>query len=147
MADDKTLRLIAEDEADLEVVSAALQDAVAKIGALRYQAKKRRFSVEVNRYRWEDKTKSRARAILGIDSVLNVKARGLTKSDPEMVISILSITFESGDVAPAGTLRILFAGDGELALEVECLDVTLLDGAHIWPTKHQPDHAPRSSKS
>ena len=145
MAEGKALRLVAEDESDLKVISAALQDAVAKAGALKYQSKKRRFSIEVNRFRWEDKTKSRTRALLAIDSVLNVKARGLTKSDPEMVISILSMSFEAGQEAPAGTLRLLFAGDGELALEVECLDVTLLDGAQVWPTKHQPDHEPRKT--
>lgn len=143
MAETNGLRLVAEDEADLKVISAALQDALAKAGGLRYQAKKRRFSLEVNRYRWEDKTKTRARSLLAIESVLGVKARGLTKSDPEMVISLMSMTFEAGPEVPSGVLRLLFSGDGELALDVECLDVTLLDGGQVWPTRHEPDHAPR----
>jgi len=143
MGNAKPLRLIAEDEADLKVISAALQDSVAKAGALKYQAKKRRFSMEVNRYRWEDESKSRARAILSIESVLGIKARALSKSDPEMVISLLSIQFESGAEAPAGKVKMLFAGDGELALDVECLDVTLLDGEQVWPTKHEPGHESR----
>jgi len=50
MADTHGLKLFAEDEADLKVISAALQDGVTKAGALRYQAKKRRFSIELNRY-------------------------------------------------------------------------------------------------
>ena len=145
MAEGKALRLVAEDEADLKIISAALQDAVAKAGALKYQAKKRRFSLELNRYRWEDDSKSRARSIFAIESVLGVKGRGLNKSDPEMVISLLSINFEPAAEAPAGTLRMLFAGDGELALEVECLDVTLLDGEQVWPTKHEPGHEPRNT--
>ena len=99
----------------------------------------------MNRYRWEGKTKTRARALLAIDSVLSVKARGITKSDPETVISLMSIRFDPGADAPSGTLKLLFAGDGELAVEVECLDVTLLDGGQVWPTKHAPDHAPRNS--
>lgn len=144
MAEANGLKLFAEDDADLKVISAALQDGVTKAGALKYQVKKRRFSCEVNRYRWEDKTKSRTRAIFAVDSVLGVKSRGMTKSDPDMVISILSVSFEPGEVAPAGTIRILFAGDGELALSVECLDITLLDGAQVWPTKHEPGHAPRN---
>ena len=143
MADAKPLRLIAEDEADLEVISAALQDSVAKAGALKYQAKKRRFSMEVNRYRWEDDSKSRARAILAVESVLGIKARGINKSDPEMVISLMSVKFEPGEEAPAGTVKMLFSGDGELALDVECLDITLLDGVQVWPTKHEPGHEPR----
>lgn len=145
MADTNGLRLVAQDAEDLKVISAALQDGVTKAGALKYQAKKRRFALEVNRYRWENQTKSRARAILAIEDVLNVKARGLTKSDPEMVISLLSISFEPGAEAPGGTVRLLFAGDGELVLDVECLDITLLDGAQVWSTKHEPGHAPRKS--
>jgi len=145
MADTHGLKLFAEDEADLKVISAALQDGVTKAGALRYQAKKRRFSIELNRYRWEEKTKSRTRAIFAVDSVLGVKARGLSKGDPEMVVSILSVSFEPGETTPAGTVKLLFAGDGELALEVECLDITLLDGEHVWPTKHEPGHEQRNT--
>jgi len=77
--------------------------------------------------------------------VLGVKARGLSKGDPEMVVSILSVSFEPGETTPAGTVKLLFAGDGELALEVECLDITLLDGEHVWPTKHEPGHEQRNT--
>lgn len=148
MADIKPLRLMAEDEADLQVISAAVQDAVAQIGALKYQAKKRRLTLELNRFRWEgsdpaNKTEERVRAILGFDGVLAVRSRGLSKSDPEVVISILRLSFEAGETAPEGTVRILFAGDGEIALDVECLDVTLLDSETSWSTRHTPDHEPR----
>ena len=143
MATGQPLRLVAEDATDLEVLSAALQDAVAKAGALKYLGRKRRFTLEVNRYRWEDDTKSRARALLAIDGVLGVKTRGVTRADPEMILSLLSLDFEPGSEAPAGTLKLLFAGDGELALEVECVDVTLLDSGQVWPTKHTPDHDKR----
>lgn len=148
MADVKPLRLMAEDEADLQVISAAVQDAVAQVGALKYQARKRRLTLELNRFRWEGtdpakKTAERVRAILGFDGVLAVRSRGLSKSDPEVVISVLRISYEAGDTAPEGTVRILFAGDGEIALDVECLDVTLLDSETSWATKHTPDHEPR----
>lgn len=139
------LRLYAEDEADLKVISAALQDAVTKAGSIRYQARKRRFSIELNRYRWEDETKRRTRSIFSIDGVFDVRARGFDKSDPELILSILQLSFDAGDEAPSGTLRILFAGDGELALNVECLDVTLLDGPQVWSTKNTPSHSNRSS--
>ena len=145
MADKGTLKLMAEDAVDLQIISAAIQDAVGKAGGLKYLARKRRFMIETNRFRWEDvdpsqKTQTRVRTILGIDGVLGVKARGLTKSDPELVVSVLSIVFEAGDTAPSGQIRILFAGDGELILDVECLDVTLLDSDTQWSTKYQPDH-------
>ncbi len=147
MADAKPLRLMAEDAEDLKLVSAALQDSVAKAGGFRYQARKRRFSLELNRFRWEDEARgerpSRTRAILGIDGVRRIRSRGLTRSDPELVISLLAIAFEPGEAAPEGTIRLTFAGDGEIELAVECLDITLLDSGTVWPAKSVPGHSPR----
>lgn len=145
MADRGTLKLMAEDAVDLQIISAAIQDAAGKAGGLKYLARKRRFTIETNRFRWEDidpgeKTQTRVRTILGIDGVLAVRSRGLTKSDPEMVVSLLSIAFEAGETAPGGQIRLTFAGDGELLFDVECLDVTLLDSDTQWSTRYTPDH-------
>lgn len=145
MATGRELKLYAEDPKDLEVISAAVQDSVTKAGSLRYQARRRRFSIELNRYRWEVDGKQRTRSIFGIDGVLGVRARGFDKADPELVLSILKVSFNPGEEAPGGVLMILFAGDGELAIEVECLDVTLLDGHQVWPTKKTPSHKSRTS--
>ena len=42
------LRLLAEDAEDLKVIAASLQDAVAKIGDIRFEATPRRLSWAVN---------------------------------------------------------------------------------------------------
>ena len=56
------LRLLAEDAEDLGVIAAALQDAVAKIGDIRYEACARRLTIGFNRFRWEaGAPRSRAR--------------------------------------------------------------------------------------
>ena len=139
------MRLIAEDSADLEVISSAVQDAVLKAENLKYDRKRRRFTLEVNRFQWEDsKTKrgpqGRVRSLLAIDGVLAVKTRAITKVDPDLVLSILSIQFEAASEPPGGKISILFSGDGELALEVEAIDATLLDSAYEWTTRQRPDH-------
>ena len=54
MAEFKPLRLIAEDADDLTVISASIQDAVTKAEHLRYESKRHRFSIELNRFRWEE---------------------------------------------------------------------------------------------
>lgn len=147
MTDSKPLRLLAEDEADLKVISAAVQDAVLKAENLKYNRKRRRFTLELNRFQWEDAPKrgpkSRVRALLAIDSVLSVKTRAVSKSDPDMVMSVLSVTFEAASELPGGKVSVLFSGDGELALEVEALDVTLLDSEYEWVTRYTPDHDKR----
>jgi len=148
MADVKPLRLIAEDASDLEVISSAVQDAVLKTEKLKYDARKRRFTLEVNRFGWEELDgkrgpRSRVRAILAFDGVLGVKTRAVSKADPDMVMSLLSVSFTPDAEPPGGTISLLFAGDGELALSVEAIDVTLLDSDYEWATRHTPDHDKR----
>ena len=47
------LRLLAADAQDLEVISAALQDAVLKVGDIHWEPAARRLTLELNRFRWE----------------------------------------------------------------------------------------------
>ena len=145
MAEGRALRLIAEEAADLEVISSAVQDSVLKAENLKFDRMRRRFTLEVNRFQWEDSTskrgpQGRVRALLAFDGVLSVKTRAITKADPDLVLSILSLTFEPATEPPGGTISILFSGDGELALEVEAIDATLLDSAYEWSTRQRPDH-------
>lgn len=145
MAESKALRLLAEDADDLEIVSSAVQDAVLKAENLKFQKSRRRFTIELNRFQWEDsKSKrgpqGRVRSLLAFDGVLGVKTRAVSKSDPDLVLSLLSLSFDPAAEPPGGTISILFSGDGELMLDVEALDVTLLDGGYEWTTRHRPDH-------
>ncbi|MEE9380800.1 MAG: DUF2948 family protein [Hyphomonadaceae bacterium] len=148
MSDVSPLRLIAEDAGDLQVIAAAVQDAVAKAGDLKYNSARRRFSFELNRYRWEasntrDKTGERVRSLLAFDGVLSVKTRAITRRDPELIVSLLDMSFIADDEPPGGKLTLTFAGDGEIVLDVEVMDVTLLDSEYVWPTKKRPDHEAR----
>lgn len=47
------LKLLALDEEDLAVVSAHVQDAVFKVSGLEYDARRKQFSLIVNRFVWE----------------------------------------------------------------------------------------------
>ncbi|MEO0816998.1 MAG: DUF2948 family protein [Pseudomonadota bacterium] len=142
MTSPNPLRLMAQDASDLEIVSAAVQDAVSQAGNLSYKARQRRFTLELNRFRWEHEgaPKQRVRAILGIDNVLAARVRGLPQAQQDLVISVLQVRFEPGETAPEGQVIILLSGDGEIALDVEALDVTLLDSEMAWPTRKTPDH-------
>lgn len=139
------LRLIAQDVDDLKVVSAAIQDGVLKAENIKYDRRARRFSLEINRFAWEHADgkrgpKTRVRSLLAFDSVLEVKSRAVNKSDPDMVMSLMNVDFKPDDEPPGGVIAILFSGDGELALTVEAIDVTLLDSDYEWNTRHTPDH-------
>ena len=73
--------------------------------------------------------------------MLRARGGGIDPSDRDLVLSILSLAFEPG-AEGAGTLRLILAGDGEIALEVECLDVTLTDVTrpYVAPSGRAPSH-------
>jgi hypothetical protein len=141
MADQGGLRLVAEDAADLDIVSSAVQDAVLQARNIRYDAKARRFSLEVNRFRWEKApATSRMRALLAVEGVTHVRTRAVSNADPDMIYALLSVGFQPDETPPGGMVNLVFAGDGEIELTVEALEVVLLDSGYEWPTRHRPDH-------
>jgi hypothetical protein len=133
------LRLLAQDEEDLSVISASLQDAVAKVGDITYEAKAQRLTIALNRFRWEAGTRQRVRAALQLGGVLKVQARKLRRDRADAVVELLALTFEAGD-APGGVLNFSFAGGGDLRAQVECIDAVLADLSAPWPTPRAPAH-------
>lgn len=148
-AADRPLRLIAADAEDVQVLSALAQDAVFPVGEMKYLPKQRRFAVLLNRFRWEDATRKRqrdrayerAQAVLSFDDVLGVSTQGVDRTDGDMVMSLLAIEWQPG-ADGAGRLELILAGDGAIALEVECINATLQDvtQAYIAPSGKMPKH-------
>ncbi|HUO89871.1 MAG TPA: DUF2948 family protein [Rhizomicrobium sp.] len=140
----KGLTLAAEDAADLEVISARLQDAVAQVKDLVYLPKKRRFAAVFNRFLWESDEKKgdlRVQSGLHFDGVLSVKSQNLKRGAPDAVVSLLAIRFApKGGEDPGGTVELIFAGGGALKLEVEVLDAGLADLSGPWAALGRPEH-------
>ena len=127
----KPLRLAARDPEDLKILSALLQDAVVRIGDMAYLPDQNRFAMVLNRYRWEEKSiAERVRAGAHFDGVLSARIKGFNPSVKEQPLSILEVRFEpSADDAEglAGKVRVVFAGEAEVALEVEAIDAAMSD--------------------
>jgi hypothetical protein len=136
------LKLLAQDAEDLAVVSAALQDAVAKIGDIRWDASARTLTLACNRFRWESGARKgeRIRSALQLGDVTGVQARKLRRDAKGAVVELLSVAFEPGE-APGGAVLLTFAGGGDLRVTVDCLDVILADVSEPWSTPRKPGHA------
>lgn len=139
MAEAAQLKLLAEDAEDIAVISATLQDAVAKVGDIAFEPKARLLTVAFNRFRWEADAKQRVRTALQIAGVLKVQSRKLRRDRKNAVVELLAITFEPGE-APGGVITFSFAGDADLRAEVECVDAVLADVSQPWPTPRTPAH-------
>lgn len=138
------MTLAAEDAADLEVISARLQDAVAKVKDLVYLPKRRRFAALFNRFQWEAGTRRgdlRVQSGLHFDGVLSVKSHNIKRGAPDAVVSLLAIKFTPQAANdPAGAIELIFSGGGTLKLTVECIDAGLSDVSGAWAARGRPAH-------
>ncbi|MBC7281641.1 DUF2948 family protein [Hoeflea sp.] len=139
-----SLKLIALDETDLAVISACLQDAVFKTGDTAFLGKDRTFTLEGNRFVWEEgkarKAFERRRAVLAVKQVQAVRSRGIDLKDTGAVHSLLALTFVPGEEAPAGAIELVLSGDAVIRLDVDCIEVQVTDIGGGWETKFKPRH-------
>jgi hypothetical protein len=138
------MKLAAADKEDLEILSARLQDATAKLRDIVWLPKQRRFAALFNRYRWEEKARgkgSRVRAGLYFGGVLAVKSQNIKRGAPEAVVSLLAIKFvPNGGEDPGGVIELQLAGGGGFRLTVECIDAELSDLTVPWEARGRPIH-------
>lgn len=140
------LKLLALDVEDLQVVSAHLQDAVGRIGDIAFDRAARRLVLVLNRFDWGsagDKPQSREferrQCGLRFDKVKAVRSRGIDRTKPGEVVSLLAIGFDETE-APSGTVTLYFSGGPQLAIDVECIETELRDLGAAWKTGHRPEH-------
>ncbi|MES2817099.1 MAG: DUF2948 family protein [Pseudomonadota bacterium] len=143
------LRLVAQDAEDLKVISTLVQDAVLPVTELKFDAKRHRFALMLNRFRWEDRSQAeqvgrpyeRVRSVLVVENVLKVQSLGFDRADQDLVLSLLSMDFTAGEEG-AGRLTLTLAGDGAIALDVEALEVRLDDVTRPYraPSGKVPRH-------
>lgn len=141
------LRLKAVGGDDLEIISALTQDAVGKVGNVHYAPGRRRFSMLLYRFRWEDRARAerekrefeRVASALTIDDVTGARVSGLDPRRKEDVFNLLSIAFEPGEDG-AGVLRISCSGGATIEMQVECVNVALVDLTRPWAAGGAPQH-------
>ncbi len=148
-AEEAPLRLLAREVSDLAVMSALVQDAVLTPGKLLYAAKRRRFALGLNRFRWEDAARAqkagrgyeRVQSLLVIEEVLAVQSSGLDRANGTLALQLLMLSFDAAD-APGGWLNLHLSGEAKLRLKIEALDVSLRDLSrpYLAPSGKMPGH-------
>jgi len=156
----KGLSLLANDEADLALISACLQDALIPLAEMHFDAEEQRFYMMANRFQWERAMRDasgkpalrqeigdadfadsdelpgdgRRNAAIRIDNVVTVRSKGINLKEPGKFLSLLAIQRD------ADHLNLIFAGGGVIQLEVTELALALRDLGSAWPTQWRPEH-------
>ena len=125
------LKLIALDADDLAVISAHVQDARVQASDIVWRQGEKRLVVGMLRLDWEqtlagETAPRRLIAALRFDRVLSCKSRNIDLDTPQAALELVGIEFHPGE-APGGSALLLFAQDGALRLDVECLECELTD--------------------
>lgn len=131
------LRLLAADADDLQIMSAALQDSILRPVDIVWEKSARRVTLALSRFCWECGG-TRVMAAMQFGDVDAVKSRRLPRG-PETALELLAIDFEPVE-APGGRVILMFAGGGDLRIDVECLDAVVTDLSERWPARVAPTH-------
>mgnify|MGYP001397572539 CR=1 FL=1 len=131
------LRLLAADADDLQIISAALQDAILRPIDIVWERQARQVTIALSRFCWECGG-TRVMTAMQFGDVLGVKSRRLPRN-PDASLELLAMDFLP-DEAPGGRVVLMFAGGGDLRLDVECLDAVVTDISDRWVARVAPTH-------
>ena len=157
------LKLVALDKDDIEVISAHLQDSLARIADILWRPSEHRFVIALNRFDWMSAAEiakagkisgkvsgtaagaaakpdyRRCRTALRFERVLTCKCRNLDQTAKDAQLNLLAVEFAETD-SPAGIVSLIFSGGGVIRLDVECLEAELADLGEISAAAICPDH-------
>src|SRR5262245_48488510 len=116
----ESLKLIALDKDDLEVVSTHLQDALLSVADIVWLPSDKRLVLALTRFDWEaaacgKQQYQRRRSALRFERVNALKAQRIKPADKDVVLNLLAIDFAESD-PPAGSVILTFSGGAMLRL-------------------------------
>ena len=139
------LRLNANSEEDLKVISAHLQDSITQVKNIANLKKNRIFLIQLSRFMWEDVEKGvfrknkRVQSVLKFENVINVYSKNINQKNKDRFLDFLAI--ESKLLSDKSyEIKLNFAGDILIKLNTEIIECFLEDISDPWETKNKPKH-------
>ena len=149
----ESLRLLAKDEADLEVASALLQDAIINGADLHYDAQHECFMIVANRFCWERPALAdingssggvvHERALCGvrIKQVTAVQKRSWPLDWRDAFLNLLALNLvPMPHQDSCCVIELSFSGGPSMRLTTKQIDIVLVDLDSGRPTNLQPRH-------
>ncbi|HCI47990.1 MAG TPA: DUF2948 domain-containing protein [Rhodospirillaceae bacterium] len=147
-----TIRLKAEDDEDLCIISAMVQDAILPVRDIGYDSEELRFAMVINRFMWErcdpeqldgpvdpdsEQPNSFFRTLSAIrfEQVSRVEQHGIDQTKECHMLGLLAI-----EQLDEHTVLIHFAGDASIRLTMVEVDCHFEDLGEAWPTLCRPAH-------
>ena len=137
------LRMIAEDESDLQVIAACLQDALVPLSGMDYDQEAGSFHLVANRFCWEcapeilegDSFYKRVPTGLAIHHVTEIKKKDLGLHNKNELVNLLTIHDQDENA-----IHLIFSGGAEIKLTVNKIACHLKDVDEPYHTSNKPCH-------
>ena len=143
--ENKGLKLNATSVDDLKVLSAHLQDSITQVKNIAHLKKNRIFLIQFNRFMWEDIEKGvfrknrRIQSVLKFDNILDVFSKNINQKKSDRFLDFLAI--ETKLLSDKNyEIKLNFAGDILIKLNLEIIECFLEDISDPWETKNKPKH-------
>ena len=133
------LKLIAQNDKQLTILSSLAQDSIIKSNEMGYDKKNKRFALLMNRYRHEEENPSRIRTAIHFDYVESIKSVGIDKESKDEILVLLAIRFEIKS-KPSGSIFLEFSDNKSISFDVESVEAFLTDMGEPWKISNRPDH-------
>ena len=141
----KNLKLIANTDEDLRVISAHLQDSIVSSKDIVNLKQNKIFLMQLNRFMWEDIEKGvfrknkRVRTVLKFENVIKVSSKNISQLKPDRFLDFLAI--ESSLLQDKSyEIKLIFSGDSIIRINSEVIEVSLDDQGSPWESKNKPKH-------
>ena len=139
----KNLKLLANSEEDLRVISAHLQDSITQVKNIAHLKKNRIFLIQFNRFMWEDIEKGvfrknrRIPSVLKFDNILDVFSKNINQKKSDRFLDFLAI--ETKCLSDKSyQIKLNFAGGILIKLNAEIIECFLEDQGDSWETRNKP---------
>ena len=139
----KNLKLFANSEEDLRVISAHLQDSITQVKNIAHLKKNRIFLIQFNRFMWEDIEKGvfrknrRIQSVLKFDNILDVFSMNINQKKSDRFLDFLAI--ETKCLSDKSyQIKLNFAGGILIKLNAEIIECFLEDQGDSWETRNKP---------
>jgi hypothetical protein len=135
------INLIGNNQEDLRVISAYLQDSIVTVKDIVFLKQNRTFVMIVNRFMWEDtekidsKKNKRIRCAVKFEEVTKVESININQKNKNKPMECLAMECSTSNDQTYKTM-IFFAGNGIITVISETIEVVLQDLGKPWSTKH-----------
>ena len=139
------LNLAGNNNKDLKVISAYLQDSILIIKDIVFLKHNRTFIMIVNRFMWEDVEKGvfrqnkRIRCAVKFEEVIKVESKNINQKNKNKPLEYLAMECDSDNVGNK-KISIFFSGNSAITIISEVVEVVMNDLGDSWHVKHIPKH-------